>query len=240
VTDYSHLQVLTGENDFSFMEIVPTSDLSSQMYGGSPMFVPTPPESPSLDSIAECSKSQESLRFNNLPPIDLNGLGNESTFCGREVEMGTEICDKEECTTIINVHGPTSSLSLFDDCFPWTFDWSSIKGTVFKEACSSSSVSDDPKSIAFKDNGSWSSVSGCQYSFSNATSITDQDFELCKSKDDTMIHKAIGSEVSKGNYFPDDKMICRSSQDFDQWDWELKLTENGYENTDILSSVMMN
>jgi len=235
VTDYSHLQASTVEDDFSFMEIVVTGDLSSHMYGGSPLFVPTPPESPALGSIAECSNPQESLRFDNFPSIDLNGLEHASTFCGQEVETGTEICDKDECTTIINVPGPSSSLSIFDHCFPWTFDWSTIKGTVFKEGCSSSSVSDDPKSIAFKENGSCSSGNGYQYSLSNSTSITDQDIELCKSNDDTIIKKVIGSEVCTGNYFPDDKMICRSSQDFDQQDWELKLTEHGYQNSDMLS-----
>jgi len=50
-----------------------------------------------------------------------------------------------------------------------------------------------------------------------------------------MFKKVIGSGVCKGKYFPDEKIICRSSQNFDQQDWELKLTEHGYENVDILS-----
>jgi len=205
MTDYSLLHVSIAEDDFSCMGIFATSELSSQLYGGSPLFVPTPPESPSLDSIGECTEPQESVRFGNFPSIDLNELGHESTFCGREDEMDTEICAKE------------------------------VKSTAFKELCSSSSVSDNPKGIAFKENGSWSSGSGYQYSLSSATSSTDQDIELCRIKKDTMNKKVIGSGVCKGNNFPDDKMIYRSLQDFDQQDWELKLAEHGYENADILS-----
>jgi len=56
VIDSSDSQVLTVGDHFDFMENVVIDDFSSQIYGGSPLFVPTPPGSPPFDSIAVCSE----------------------------------------------------------------------------------------------------------------------------------------------------------------------------------------
>jgi len=138
---------------------------------------------------------------------------------------------------ISNPPEQSSSSSLFDDCCPWTCDWSSsLKGEVSKEACSSSSLSDDPQSIVFKENGSWSSGSGYPYSLSSGTSNTDQD--ICRNKNDRTIKKVVGGGISRLNYLPADKMMFRSVQDFDQQDWELKLREHGCENEFHADSIL--
>jgi len=45
-----------------------------------------------------------------------------------------------------------------------------------------------------------------------------------------MTKKAIGCGISDWNNLPDDQLLCKSLQDFDQQDWELKLGEHGCEN----------
>jgi len=122
VTCSSHSQGAAVEDYCPFMENVATSDFSSQMYGGSPLFVPTPSESPLLDSTAECSEPLESFRLDYLPSSDLNGIGCKSTFWSGDVGEGTEPCNKKDHTPIINPPDQSSSSSFFDDCFPWTHD----------------------------------------------------------------------------------------------------------------------
>jgi len=96
VSDSSYLQSSTGEDLCLLMKTVGTSDLSSQLYGGSPLFVPTPPESPSFESSAECSEQQDS-RIDYLSSLDLSFLGSEdSTDCNGEVSAGTVSYGKEE------------------------------------------------------------------------------------------------------------------------------------------------
>jgi len=224
VFDSSYLRSSTGENLCLLMETVGTSDLRSQMYGGSPLFVPTPPESPFFESSVELSEQQDS-RIDYLPSLDLSFLGSdESTVCDGEVSAGTVSYGKEERIYTIRPPKCSSISSLFDGCSPWAFDWSSpLKGAVSKETDTSSCGSDDPKSFAIKDAGCWGSGNGA---LSSMSSITDQDSDLSKIK----TKKATGFGISDWNNLPDDQVMCKSLQDFDQQDWELKLGEHGCEN----------
>jgi len=227
VSDSSYSQSSTGEDLCLVMETVGMSDLSSQMYGGSPLFVPTPPESPSFESSAECSEQQKNSRIDYLPSLDLNIRSDESTVCDGQVSAGTVSCGKKENTSTTRPPKRSSISSLFDDCSPWAFNWSSSqKGTVSKEIGSSSCSSDDPKSISFKDSGS-SSSGNYPYALSSTSSITEQDIELCKRKEQSMTKKANGCGISDRDYLPDDQVVCKYLHDFDQQDWELKLGEHG-------------
>jgi len=232
VSDFSYSQSSTGEDICLLTDTIGMSDLSYQMYGGSPLFVPTPPESPSFESSGECSEQQDSSRIDYLPFLDLNVLGgDESAVCDGEVSAGTVSCGKEEKISTIRPPKRSSISSLFEDGSPWAFDWSSpLKGTVSKETGCSSCGTDDPKSIAFKDSGSWSSGNGYSYALSSTSSISDQEIELCKIKEQSMTKKAIGCGISDWDNLPDDQVVYKSLVDLDQQDWELKLGEHGCEN----------
>jgi len=60
------------------------------------------------------------------------------------------------------------------------------------------------------------------------SSLTDQDTELLKTKE-LSIQKGATGMIRRDN-LPDDQVMRRSLQGFDQQDWELKLWEHGYVN----------
>jgi len=64
-------------------------DLSYQMYGGSQLFMYTPPGSP-FQSMSEWSDPQEGLLMDQMALIDLSDLGHESPVDGGEVDVHTK------------------------------------------------------------------------------------------------------------------------------------------------------
>jgi len=188
------------------------SDYSSQIYGGSPLFVPTPSVSP-CQSLGVCSESVDCLP---MPSINLSDFDHLSSVeCG-EVGMYTKICNE------VVASKNEGSYSLFNDCFPWEFDWSSSKDTSPKKSICSSSGSDDLESSTFKEFGSWASGS--------TNRMSDEDTELLKANEDCRFNDATGNVISKGYNLSDDQVMSRSLQDFDQQDWELRLRQDEHDN----------
>jgi len=133
-SDSSNYSGSTGEDQF--FKLQGMSDVSYQMYGGSPLFVSTPPISPSI-STGTCSDSGDCLLMNHMASIDLSSL--QSSLDDGEVGMYTKLCNKGAS----NKNKTQDTLSLFHDRFLWAFDLSSKeKDTITKEAISSCSGSD--------------------------------------------------------------------------------------------------
>jgi len=185
------------------------SDYSSQMYGGSPLFVPTPSVSP-CQSVGVCSESVNCLP---IPSINLNDF-DSSVECG-EVGMYTKICNE----------GTQGTDSLFNDRFLWAFDWSSSKDTSPKKSVCSSSGSDDFESSTFKESGSWTSGS--------TNRMSDVDTELLKPKEDCSFKDITGIGMTNSNNSSNKQEVSRSLQDFDQQDWELMLRQDEHDTDSI-------
>jgi len=184
------------------------SDYSSQMYGGSPLFVPTPSVSP-CQSVGLCSESVDCLPIPSINLSDFDDLS--SVECG-EVGMYTKICNE-------GVGSKTQGTdSLFNDRFLWAFDWSSSKDTSPKKSVCSSSGIDDFESSTFKESGSWTSGS--------TNRMSDVDTELLKPKEDCNFKDTTGIGMNNSNYSSNKQEVSSSLQDFDQQDWELMLRQD--------------
>jgi len=182
---------------------------SSQIYGGSPLFVPTPSVSP-CQSLGVCSELVP------IPSISLSDFDRLSSVeCGEE-GMYTKICNEGVASKT------QGSYSLFNDCFPWEFDWSSSKDTSPKESVCSSSGSEDLESTTFKESGSC--ASGC------TNRMSEEDTELLKIKVDFRFQDATGNGMTNDYNSSDDQAISRSLLDFDQQDWELRLRQDEHDN----------
>jgi len=130
------------------------SDLCPQMYGGSPLFVSTPPASP-FQSMGVCSDSVDGILRVQMASFDLSGFGHLTSIDGGEVYMYTKRCTKWGNAVDSSRNKDQDKYSLFDDCFPCEFDWlRSKKDTMSRESDSSFSGSDDNVSNAFKESGS--------------------------------------------------------------------------------------
>jgi len=188
-------------------------DYSSLMYGGSPLFVPTPLASP-CQSVGLCSQSP----IDNIPSIILSDI--DHVECG-EVGMYSKICKEGANIVASNQKKTQCTHSLFNDIFLWAFDWSSSKDTSPKQSVCSSSVTDDLKST-FKESNSWASGSTIR--------MTDVDTELFKTKEDCRFKDATNSGMTYSDNSSDDQAMNRSLQDFDQLDWEFKLRQDEHGN----------
>jgi len=189
-------------------------DYSSQIYGGSPLFVPTPLVSP-CQSIGVCSESP----IDHIPSINLSDL--DRVDCG-EVGMYTKVFKEGENIVASNQKKTHGIYSLFNDCFPWEFDWSSSKVSSLKQSVCSSSSIDDLKSSTFKECSSWASGS--------TNRMTDEDTELLKSKEDCVFKDVTCSGMTYSDILSDDQAKSKSLQDFDQQDWEFNLRQDEHYN----------
>jgi len=220
VLDSSQSSGLTVDDDFPNVKSVGMTDYSSLIYGGSPLFVPTPSVSP-CQSIVLCSNSGDGLPMDHIPAINLNDFGHLSSVEGGEVGMYTKISDEGGNIVASNRKKTQGKYSLFDDCCPWEFDWSSSKDSSPKESVCSCSGSYDSESSSV--NGCGSSTSGCTVKMFS----TDQDSDLLKTKEDCICRDAF---MTNSVNLSDDQAMSKSLLEFDQQDWELKLRENGHGN----------
>jgi len=234
VSDSSHSSGPTSKDHFPDVKSTGMNDFSSQMYGGSPLFVSTPPGRP-FQSMGVCSDSVDGILRDQMASFDFSDFGHLTSMVSGEVGMYTKRCMKGENTVDSNRNKVQGTYSLFDDRFPWEFDWSgSKKDTMSKEPDSSFSGSDDHISNASKEASSCTSGSTHQMS-----SMTNQDTELLGVNGDRRFENANETGVTNRNNLPDDQVISRSLQDFDQQDWELKLREHGYEDERSSDSILI-
>jgi len=195
------------------------SDYSSHMYGGSPLFVPTPSVSP-CQSIGLCSETVDCLP---IPSIDLSDFDHLSSVeCG-EVGMYSKICNDG---VVSKTQGTNS---LFNDRFSWAFDWSTSNDTSPKESVCSRSGSDDLDSSTFKESGSRTSGS--------ISRMSDVDTELLKPKEDYGFMDTISIGMTNSDNLPKSQEIRTSMQDFDQQDWELRLKQEEHTNQPNIDSI---
>jgi len=192
------------------------SDDSSQMYGGSPLFVPTPSVSP-CQSLGVCSESVP------MPSINLSDFDHLSSVeCG-EVGMYTKICNEG---VVSKTQGANS---LFNDRFSWAFDWSSSNDTSPKESVCSRSGSDDLESSTFIESGSWTSGS--------TSRMSDVGTEFLEPTEDCRFMDTIGIGMTNGVNLSKNQEMIKSVQDFDQQDWELRLKQGEHTNQPNTDSI---
>jgi len=117
----------SGEDVSSHSTVI--SDVNSQMYGGSPLFLRTPTESPSLP-MGKCDDSQKSLMMDLVAPIDLCDFGHESSSHGGEKGINANAYKKGGNISDTYTNKTFSSLLLYEDGFPS----SSRNNTVFRES----------------------------------------------------------------------------------------------------------
>jgi len=101
---------------------------------------------------------------------------------------------------------PNKSLglySLFDDRFPWAFDWSfSQKDTASNVSAFSSWGFDEVKNNDFNQFGMLTSVIEHPNSLRNTMSMIDQDFKLFKTMENSRFKDSSGCGLSNWDYLP--------------------------------------
>jgi len=133
VSDSSHSSGSTIKEHFPDVKSTGMSDFSSHIYGGSPLFLSTPPGSP-FQSMGVCFDSVDGILRDQMASFDLSDFGHLKYIDGGEVGMYTSRCIKGKHTVDSKGEKVQATYSLFNDFFPWEYDWScSKKYTVSKE-----------------------------------------------------------------------------------------------------------
>jgi len=234
VSDSAHSSGSTIKDHFPDVKSIGMGDFSSHMYGGSPLFVSTPLDSP-FQSMGVFSDSVDDIQRDQMASFDLSDFGHLTSIVSGEVGMYTKRCIKGEKSNDSNRNQVQGTYSLFDDCFPWEADWlCSKKDTRSKEPDFSFSGIDYHVSNASKELSSWTSGSIHQMS-----RVTNQYTELLGVKGDRRFENANESGMTNRNNLADDQVISRSLLNFDQHDWELQLREHGYEDEPSYDSILI-
>jgi len=199
-------------------------DLCYQIYGGSPLFMSTPPVS-LFQSMSECADIQEGFLMDS---IDFCDLGQGSAVDGEELDVHTTHFKRMVDIVAGNPIKDPGTCTQFNDCFTWAFDWTSSQEHTFsKEPVSANSESDELEGNYSNGSGSWTCGSKHPCSLSSSTSMTDQEVKLSKTQEDGSLKILFGCGMSNWHYLPDEQAV---NQSLDQQDWELKLRERGNEN----------